>query len=190
MNKAGLRKKMKRMLTAQTRIERAEKSEKIIDRLVGLSEYSNAKTILVYVSMDEEVGTREFIPRAILDGKRVVVPAVSPDERTMTLHEIKKIGELGPGYRGICEPKNRGVCIGYEEIDLAIAPGLAFDSKGNRLGRGKGMFDKLFTKLKCQKVALAFDFQVVEEVPVDEHDKTVDAVITEKRVITRDSIGG
>ncbi len=183
MNKAELRRIMKETLAKQPSLERERKSKLIVGRLVSLGEYSKAKTILTYVSMDEEVSTRELIPRAISDGKCVVVPAVSHDEKTMTLHEIKSPEELGPGYRGINEPKNRGTCFECERIDLAIVPGLAFDKRGNRLGRGKGMFDKLFAAAGCIRIALAFDFQVVGEVPVEAYDVPVHFVVSENRIL-------
>jgi 5-formyltetrahydrofolate cyclo-ligase len=183
MNKAELRKVVKETLSKQPISEREGKSKLIINELIELKEYSKAKTILVYVSMKEEVSTDEFITRAIEDGKCVIVPAVDKNEESMTLHKINSLGELEPCYMGICEPKDRSCEAPCESIDLAIVPGLAFDSGGNRLGRGKGMFDKLFEKTKCPKIALAFDFQVIESVPVEKHDSPVDVIITEKRVL-------
>ena len=183
MNKIEMRKIMKETLEKQPISERGRKSKLIMGKLMGLREYSKAKTILTYVSMDEEVSTRELIPKAISDGKCVVVPAVSQYEKSMSLHEIKSLEELEPGYRGISEPKNRKTCFECEKVDLAFVPGLAFDKRCNRLGRGKGMFDKLFAKAGCIGVALAFDFQIVDRVPVEACDVPVNFVITEKRIL-------
>lgn len=183
MNKAELRKEMTRLLKRQTEQEGGRKSGLITGELVRLKEYSEAKTILAYVSMQEEVSTAGFITKANGDGKCVVVPAVDPGKESMTLHKIKSLEELAPGYLGIREPKDRTCAIPCEKLDLAVVPGLAFDRRGNRLGRGKGMFDRLFEGAKCPKVALAFDFQLVDSVPVEKHDFPVDVIITEKRIL-------
>lgn len=183
MNKAETREKTKRLLWAQPAEERLRRSREIISKLVKLKEYADAKTVLAYVSMDEEVSTRELIPKAISEGKCVVVPAVSHDGKSMTLHEIKSLEELEPGYRGINEPKDRRTCFECGRLDLAVVPGLAFDKGGNRLGRGKGMFDRLFERAKCPKVALAFDIQILDSVPVEKHDSPVDMIVTESRVL-------
>ncbi|MFH0817085.1 MAG: 5-formyltetrahydrofolate cyclo-ligase [Candidatus Micrarchaeota archaeon] len=183
MNKAELRKVLKETLSKQPISERERKSKLVINELIGLKEYSKAKTILIYVSMKEEVSTIEFITNAIVEGKCVVVPAVDKSGKSMTLHKINSLGDLEPGYKGIHEPRDKSCEVPSESIDLAVVPGLAFDSRGNRLGRGKGMFDKLFEKAKCPKIALAFDFQVVETVPVEGHDFPVEIIVTEKRVL-------
>ncbi len=113
----------------------------------------------------------------------MVVPAVDDKTETLTFHEIRSANELALGYKGIPEPKSPKCVFPHKKIDLAILPGLAFDEKGGRLGRGKGMFDKCIGELACLKIALAFDFQMVASVPAVSHDLPVDIVVTEKRVI-------
>ena len=181
--KKDMRKAMKDALASQPDAEQKQKSRLITASLCSLLEYKSAKTILSYVSMDEEVSTKELIKYSLSIGKTVVVPAVDNKTETLTFHELKSTSELAPGYKGILEPKSPKCVFPHQKIDLAILPGLAFDEKGGRLGRGKGMFDKCIGELACQKIALSFDFQVVASVPVSSRDLPVDIVITEKRVI-------
>ena len=181
--KSEMRKRMKGLLANQPAEQRERKSKFIAASLFKLPEYQKARAILSYVSMEEEVSTRVIIANLISIGKTVVVPIVDPKTETLTFHEIKSADELVPGYKGIPEPKNCACVFPCAGIDLAIIPGLAFDEKGRRLGRGKGMFDKCLGELACPKIALAFDFQVVSSVPAASHDLPVDIIITEKRVI-------
>jgi 5-formyltetrahydrofolate cyclo-ligase len=181
--KTDMRKTMKDALASQSEEERKQKSRFITASLCNLPEYKGAKTILSYVSMAEEVSTLEFIKSSLSIGKTVIVPVVDNKTEILTFHEIRSEDELAPGYKGIPEPKSCKCVFPHQKIDLAILPGLAFDEKGGRLGRGKGMFDKCIGELACPKIALSFDFQMVASVPAVSHDLPVDIVITEKRVI-------
>ncbi|MBI4399828.1 5-formyltetrahydrofolate cyclo-ligase, partial [Candidatus Micrarchaeota archaeon] len=106
------------------------------------------------------------------------------DKKEIELSEIRSLEELAPGAYGILEPKKEFLRpAGYEEIQLVIVPGIAFDLKGNRIGYGLGYYDKLLPKLKCPKLALAFNFQVLPEIVEEKHDVKVDKIITETDVI-------
>ena len=181
--KKQLRKKMKELLSSQSVEECKKKSQSMAVSLGAISDYSRANVILLYVSTGQEVSTRELITEALANGKRVVIPAVDPETEIVTLHEIGSLEELEPGYMGIPEPRNSKTVFSSAEVECAVVPGLAFDAKGNRLGRGKAMFDKLLSRMKCLKIALAFEFQVLESVPSLPHDVPVDIVITEERTI-------
>ena len=84
---------------------------------------------------------------------------------------------------GIPEPNNKSKVFPSAEIEAAFIPGLAFDKRGHRLGRGKALFDRLLKHVDCPKIALAFDFQILDSVPTLPHDIAMDIVVTEKRVI-------
>jgi 5-formyltetrahydrofolate cyclo-ligase len=183
--KNEIRKKMRILLSLQSDEERQQKSINIAESLFSLDEYKGAQEIALYMAFGFEVHTHGIINAAFLSGKKVYVPRVDEKKKCISLHEISSLGDLVPGYMGIPEPKTCKDAFDPLKIQLVIVPGLAFDSRGRRLGRGKGMFDRLLRKMKCPKIALAFDFQVIEAVPRASHDVPVDLIVTEKRVIRK-----
>ena len=105
----------------------------------------------------------------------------------MTLHKVDQPdAELRPGPRGVFEPDpDRCKMVPIDRIDIAIIPGWAFDEKGGRIGSGRGYYDRLIPQLPIttRKVALTFEEQIIAQVPVESHDKHVDIIITDKRII-------
>jgi 5-formyltetrahydrofolate cyclo-ligase len=185
IEKKEVRKRMKELLAKHPPEEREQKSKKITSSLFELPEYKKAKAIMSYVSTGPEVSTRDFILSAFSHGKRIVVPAVNSKDCALTLHEIRSLQELVPGFASIPEPKDRSQIFPKSQVDLAVLPGLAFDEKCNRLGKGKAMFDRLLAGMECPKIALAFEFQLTKKVPTHEHDVPVGMVLTEERLIRR-----
>ncbi len=97
---------------------------------------------------------------------------------------MKSWKELSIGSYGILEPRTEKIRkTRVEDIDLIIVPGVAFDKKGNRIGHGKGYYDRLLDKTNATKIGLAFEFQLLKEIPTDKHDLPIDILITEKRII-------
>jgi len=141
---------------------------------------------MFFLSMKDEVLTLPMIERAIKEGKRVCAPRVVLPERRMILIEAELKNGKVPfrrGAYGIMEPSG-DESVSACEIDFVVVPGRAFDRKGNRLGRGAGYYDSF---LKCLSddvflCAVAFECQVLDEVPIDESDWPVDAVITEEKI--------
>ncbi|RKL62167.1 5-formyltetrahydrofolate cyclo-ligase [Thermoanaerobacteraceae bacterium SP2] len=177
-------KKELRRIFLKTRSELAaediiEKSAKIMSRLFSLSEFRGAKTIMFYVDAGNEVKTRDGLTKALSEGKRVVVPKVKKGYGLLAI-EIKSLDELSPGTFGILEPAGEKG-ISPEEIDLVVVPGVAFDKKGNRMGYGAGYYDSFLPKLRpeVKKVAIAFEMQVTDSLPAEEHDVKMDMIITE-----------
>ena len=120
-------------------------------------------------------------------GKIVVLPAFDPKTFEMELMKVDKVAqELKPGPRGAPEP-NATCCkiVPIDRIDIAIIPGIAFDEKGGRIGTGRGYYDRLIPKLAIttRKVALTLEEQIVPQVSMESHDKHVDIIITDKRII-------
>ncbi|MBI4173545.1 MAG: phosphoribosylamine--glycine ligase [Candidatus Aenigmarchaeota archaeon] len=182
--KAVLRKQIAAQLEQLPEGDRSGKSAAACAHLQRLPGYRNAKSILFYVSAGTEVHTHDLIMQAVKAGKQVVVPSVNAQQQVLELAEIKSFWELAPGNYGILEPKpeyRRPFDPGRAE--LAIIPGLAFDWNGNRLGRGKGYFDRLLPQLHCPKIALAYAAQLVEVVPATFRDARVDKIVTESGVI-------
>jgi 5-formyltetrahydrofolate cyclo-ligase len=157
-------------------------SREIEARLFDLPEFRSAQVVMFFASFRSEVDTETMIRRALRSGKRVILPKVAGKE--LTLYEIRDFdADVETGAWGIPEPKPL-VPAKLEKIDLMIMPGAAFDEQGNRLGYGAGFYDKLLPAFKGATIALAFEAQILSNVPADPHDAPVKKIVTEKRVIT------
>lgn len=158
-----------------------EKSRQIMKKLFSLEEFRAAKTIMFYVSKDNEVNTHNIIKHS-LDNKVVCVPKTNLATKNIDAYSIDSFDQLSIGTFYVMEP-NKGKLVDSSKIDLIFLPGLVFDKNGNRLGRGKGYYDKFLKNTKAKKIGLAFDFQVIDGVPTNKHDVSVDMIVTEKEVI-------
>ena len=161
-----------------TSFEIKGKSEKIKQLLFSLPEYKNSKKILYYVSFGSEVNTHNMIKES-LKTKKVVVPKIK--EQNLILSRIYSFSELSNSSYNILEPV-KTKRIDEKKIDLIIVPGIAFDKKGNRIGYGKGYYDKLLKKLNAKKIALSFEMQLINNIPKQKHDVSVDMIISEKKI--------
>lgn len=165
---------------------KAEKDISILQRIIMLPEFSDAKTILFYASFRSEADTMDMIKLSLHLGKLAVLPRVCKKEHILKLYEIKNMDELARGYMWILEPSvDEARLRKLSDIDLVIIPGAAFDTQGNRLGYGAAYYDKLLATLerKIPIIAPAYEEQVVEKIPAEPHDIKVDKIITDKRVI-------
>lgn len=156
-------------------------SEKIKERLFGLEQYRNSKTVMFFVSFNSEVHTHEMIKQALIN-KNVIVPKVVHGEIEPSV--IIDFESLVPsGKFGILEPIEP-MKMASKNIDIVLVPGLLFDKEGHRIGYGFGYYDKFLARVpRALKIGLAFDFQVVDKIPKDEHDVPVELIITEKRAV-------
>lgn len=173
---------LKRSVPAEMRLEF---SKTILEKLEQLPEFFNAKTVLLYYALPDEVQTEFFLQkwsrtgmeRGECSGKRIVLPVV--DGENLILKEYKP-DKIEKGYQSILEPANTEI-IDPSLIDLAIVPGVAFDASCNRLGRGKGFYDRLLPHINCKMIGLGYHFQMVDEIPVEEFDRPLDMVITDEK---------
>lgn len=181
---------MKSLLREQMKNKRKELSINEIDNFSGeiqnflysLSEYKNAKTVMIYLSAFKEPSTMSIIEKMISENKKVVVPVTHVDTRSLELSYINDVDSLITGAYNILEPKNI-IAADKNDIDLVIIPGIAFDKKGNRIGFGMGYYDKLLEKTKAIKIAFSYSFQVVPKIESDVYDIPMDMIITENEVI-------
>jgi len=181
--KEKTRKKLLLQRKALSKTEILKKSSNIKEKLFGLKKYKDARTVLFYVSYNGEVFTHDMIKEALKD-KKVVVPISNKEDYSLSLSELKNWDDLEISSYGILEPEKDCIKeVSIDEIDLIIVPGVAFDCKGNRMGHGKGYYDRLLENTKVKTVGLAFELQIVKNIPTDEHDKPVDLIITEERII-------
>lgn len=181
--KNRLRKKILAERARLTIEERKNLSRKIMENLLATEIFSRAETVFLFVSFGSEVETLELIGQSLLLGKKVALPRTLLSEKKLVFHRLYTLGELVPGAYGILEAPTRNPVIPPEEADLVVVPGVAFDRKGHRLGYGGGFYDRILTRVRAPKVALAFDLQVLPEVPAEKHDQRVNYIITEKEVI-------
>jgi 5-formyltetrahydrofolate cyclo-ligase len=161
----------------------------IMNRFMELPEYDAARTVMFYVDVRDEVRTRQALPAALATGKRIVVPYCVDGE--LELFWLEAMDELELGMYRILEPKNELRDVVHKrlqpgDLDLIMVPGVAFDKNGGRTGHGKGYYDKLLEHAKPETplVALAFECQMFDEIPMDHHDIFMDKVVTENNVYT------
>lgn len=181
-NKSNLREEILNIRKYLTKEEKIKKDIIIKEKLHSKLLYEKSNFIFIYVSLKDEVNTHDIIKEALCQGKRICVPKVISLNEGMEAIEIKDFSELMEcGRYKILEPENFKNIVDPKEIDLAILPGLAFDNKGGRLGYGGGFYDRFIPHLKnkVRKIALAYDFQMVDHVPKDIHDILVDEVIAD-----------
>ena len=185
--KIQIRDDIAKTISALSESEINEKTAAVESRLFAFANFLESKIALLYISENLEVGTDSIIQKAYSYNKIVVLPAFDPENYKMTLMKVDAFGqELVPGPRGVLEP-DPGKCkvVPMDRIDIAILPGLAFDEKGGRIGLGTGYYDRLIPRLDIttRKVALTFEEQIIPQVPMESHDKHVDIIITDKRII-------
>ncbi len=185
MTKAEIKKEILKKRAALSAEERAEKSRLIADRLFELEEFREASNVFLFASYGSEVDTWPIIRRLLSEGKAVALPRCT-SESTMVFHYIDSLEDLKPGYKAIPEP-GADLPAALSEPDIMIVPGVAFDAEMNRVGYGKGFYDRFFKAipLYVPKLALAFELQLVEAIPYETLDETMDKIITEERIYER-----
>jgi len=185
LTKEQLRQRAREKLAALTLAEARAGSAAIWERLSVLGEFSAAARLLIYVSTGNEVDTHGLIRQLLAMGREVSVPRFEPATQSYVASEVRDFdADLATGEFGILEPRTEAIRpAAFDQIGAVLVPGLAFDETGNRLGRGLGHFDRLLRQTGGVKIALAFDFQVLDEVPAEPHDARVDFIVTETRVV-------
>jgi len=183
--KENIRKKVRGKLKQLSGKEISEKSRLIIKALLAYERWQKANVVMCYVSTGLEVETQELIAEALKSNKKIVIPRCDLNIEKMTPYLIENLKtDLQKGAYGILEPCEK--VKPYEGgIDLCILPGVAFDRKGHRLGRGKGYFDKFLSRpeySRAYKIALSFEVQLVRKLEVRDHDVIMDRIITEKNI--------
>ncbi len=185
--KQELRAKVEKAINGLEAEDRQQKLETIQERLFDFANFLEARIVLLYVNAPNEVPTMPIIQKTVEIGKIVVLPAFDVQKSGIKLMKIDSPKrDLIMGPRQILEPDpQRCRKVPLECIDIAIIPGVALDEKGGRLGAGDGYYDRLIPKLPIttRKVALALEEQIFQQVPMESHDKFVDIIVTNKRVI-------
>jgi 5-formyltetrahydrofolate cyclo-ligase len=150
--------------------------------------WSRYKTIFLFLSMNTEIDTQPLFEAALNEGKKVFAPKIEAADRLVFYSVSSVSSPWNEGPFGIREPAKLSVAEAGDFPAIIITPGLAFDKDGNRLGRGGGYYDRFFAELdnagrKYSAVGLCMDFQLVEKVPAETHDKKMDGVLTGKELL-------
>lgn len=182
MTKEAVRKSMRFFRKNMAEDERKEKDALIRKNLYGLAVFQNACYFFPFVSYGTEVDTQSIIRKLLEEGKQVAVPKVCGKE--MDFYDIRSFDDLEKGPMGILEPVTNEIVEVKEGVMLI--PGLAFDVSKRRVGYGGGYYDRYFERICCgqvTKIGIAYDFQVVDYLETEHFDRTVDLIVTEKRII-------
>lgn len=172
--KQELRKVIATRKKGYTLSQRKELSADILKNLETDSRFIEANTILMYYSLPDEVQTHDFVEKW-RGKKNILLPVVVGDDLELRTYTGKQ--ELSEGAFHIDEPTGE-TFTDYDAIDLVIVPGVAFDNNGNRLGRGKGYYDRLLPRIGAYKIGICFPFQLVKEIPTEPFDKKMDKIIS------------
>ena len=155
-------------------------SAKIMERLEETDLFRQASCIALYHAISGEVQTAGLIEKWYRE-KKLLLPLIKGNDLQLLLYSGKE--SLKAGAFGILEPTEDCVAVPENEIDLIIVPGVAFDRQRNRLGRGKGFYDRLLSTLNVPKIGISYDFQLKDQIPVEPFDRKMDVIITEKEII-------
>ncbi len=166
------------------RTQCAAASEKACAAVLEMKPYARAQTLLLYMAMQTEIDPAKIAKAALASGKRVVYPRCA-EGNSLELY-IDDVSAFEKNSYGILEPvPGRARRVTADEIDMVIVPGMAFDKQKARLGHGAGYYDRLFDKLRPDtfKLGFAFSWQIVDKVPTEAHDISMDAVVTDEGII-------
>ena len=173
MDKKALRAEIKALKKQHAKEQLLEQSEKILAKLEQHPDFVKAERVMLYSALPDEVQTQAFLEKWHLK-KQIILPTVVGDDIIPVAYE--KDTDFAVGDFNILEPQNEP----YKgSFDLIVVPGVAFDHNGNRLGRGRGYYDRFLSQhLNVRRVGICFDFQLVDEIPTEPFDIRMDEVIT------------
>lgn len=174
MKKDEIRRNIKARKTLLSDAEKLSAAERVFNLLEQTADFLLSDRILMYHSLPDELSTREFIHKWS-SRKHFYLPRVNGVNLEILPYDES---QLALGSFHIEEPTGSDTSS-IDDIEMIVVPAVAYDRKGNRVGRGKGYYDRLLVDSKARKVGVAYDFQVVDEIDADPHDVRVDVIITE-----------
>lgn len=176
--KSEMRNIIKAKRKALTKDEVQQKSKLVENEFLKSDIYKKAESIMLYMPIQNEVDTSGIIKTALSDGKKLVFPVTENGSGKITPFFANSETEFVKGNFSVPEP----ICSKAakpEEIDVILVPGIAFDSSGNRIGFGKGCYDKFLSRCTALRVGVCYDFQLCERIAADVHDKKMDYILSE-----------
>jgi len=185
--RAELRAQVETQLDGLSAEDKKSMRQEIENRLFDFANFLEARIALLYISGPKEVDTADIIERSFQMNKLIVIPAFTGERSAIRLMKVDNPQtDLVSGHDGALAPDPaRCRIVPIDCIDIAVVPGLVFDEKGGRIGTHDGFYNKLIGKLPIttRKVSLAFETQIVPQVPMDSSDRYVDIIISDKRII-------
>jgi 5-formyltetrahydrofolate cyclo-ligase len=178
MDKKELRTEMRRLKKQLDDNKRRQAAASVFASLEQCPEFKQAEHILLYYSLPDELSTPDFIEKWH-DRKHIYLPRVCGDDLEILPYDRASMEQ---GAYNIEEPQGDDL-VDVERLQLIVVPAMAYDAKGDRLGRGKGYYDRLLSRTKAVKVGICYDFQLVDDIPTEPHDVRVDFVICESATI-------
>jgi 5-formyltetrahydrofolate cyclo-ligase len=179
--KSELRSKIRAALKEISPAARAVASQRLCAKLKEQPFFQSAATVLFFAPLPNEIDLWPLLEES-LPYKTVVLPCFDSDNQSYKSRRVKNLRvEIISGQFGIREPAASCVEMPPGDLDLILVPGVAFDLHGNRLGRGKGFYDRLLQKIRCKKAGVCFDEQLTGKIPVEPHDATLDFILTPSR---------
>ena len=163
---------------------RAAAAAQVVVSLASRPEWARASSVLLFAPLPDEVDVWPLVELALMAGKTVVLPAFVPGINSYVARQIVDMTrDIVVGKFGVREPADVCVEVPLNQLDLVLVPGIAFDARGGRLGRGKGFYDRLLAGVRGAKCGVAFDEQLVDAVPVGPHDIRLNCILTPTRWI-------
>ncbi len=182
--KAGIRRDVRTSLKDKTSGQSVEAAIQARRRLEDQSVWQNARSIFFYAPLAEELDVWPLVQDSLAAGKMVCLPRFNPAINGYAACVIGNLEtDIAPGRFGVREPAPHCPVTPLNQLDLVLVPGVAFDLRGRRLGRGKGFYDRLLADASGIKCGVAFDEQIVTEIPVEPHDISVNCILTPTRWI-------
>ena|SRR5439155_6555323 len=180
--KSALRQRIRNALKNLSPAERLAGSIQACTRLQQEPVWREATWVLLYSALPDELDVLPLVQDALLAGKKVALPRFDPiQDSYLACHVLDLNDDLRIGRYGIREPGDRCSVIPLNRLDFVLVPGVAFAMDGRRLGRGKGVYDRLLMSVRGSKCGAGFDEQIVDELPVEPHDIRLDCILTPTR---------
>ena len=181
--KTSLRQQVRARLRALSVEQLRDDSQRVCERLFTLPVWRHARIVLLFAPLLDEPDIWPVVSAALKEGKEVSLPKIDSGGFGYDASPIKSLEDLSPGKFGILEPCDTTTTIALNRLDLVLVPGVAFDPRGGRLGRGKGFYDRLLSAVNGLKCGVAFDEQIVDAVPVGPVDVRLNCILTPTRWI-------
>lgn len=178
MKKEEVRRRVGAQKSILSEAERADAADAVFRMLEKTAAFLMAENVLMYHSLPDELSTRRFIDRWS-DRKHFFLPRVNGVDLDILPYDKTRL-RLGAFH--IEEPDGDDVRP-VSTIDLVVVPGVGYDPQGNRVGRGKGYYDRLLSQTRATKIGVGYDFQMVDAIEAEEHDVKVDIVITDRHYV-------
>ncbi len=180
--KASLRQRVRRTLRSLSAADRQTGSLHACNRLLQEPLWREVSCVMLYAALPDELDVLPLLQNALQTGKQLVLPRFDPAHDSYLACHVRELKQdLRPGQYGIREPRASCSVIPFNRLDFVLVPGVAFAMDGRRLGRGKGVYDRLLTSVRGLKCGAGFDEQIVDDLPVEPHDIRLDCILTPTR---------